>query len=236
MARSFRTFTAGGVSKSVTIISDVTPYFAFLAQGFPTAADRAVRHVGFVVQRAVKDAMRNRTPGYPELTGLQRRQSIDKVKLGGRRRNKRFPGDNSTGGRGLIGAFGFGSKRKPLTVTVGWLSQSAVKHGLRFQGGSSVPVTDKMRNYFAYLSRVTGGRIKPISKGKTSIENPARNVVEPTIRRIQSALPKIMEQRLLRNIGKITDDAYGEILKGYLAPQQSLRTARSFGLRLRGAA
>ena len=181
--------------------------------------------------------MRSNRHGYPELTELQATQAVDKFKSGGRRRRKAYPGANSTAGRGMINAIGFPSKRPFLSTTVGWLSQSAVKNAFRFQGGSSVVVTQKMKNYFAMMSRKTGGKVKPITKPVGAlINNPARNVIEPTARRLQSKIPAILEKRMLRNIGRISNESYTELLKGILGPRQSLRTATGIGMRAARAA
>lgn len=235
MARSKRRrviFGRGAESKGTSgiIIEDEVSAFCKIASvNFPKEVDRAVRHVGFVIHKLVKKFMKEDKHGEP-LSEIQAARHVDKIKQrsdytgnrisGGRlRRKKNAGGHSNIKGRSLEQAVHFDHKRGRQKVIVGWASNDArFGSGKRFQEGSTVHVTKKMRKFFFWAASKARGRQKskllamaglPIG---TPIKNPERKVFDPVFRSMMSKIPKILEARIEANMGMLEDELYNAIL------------------------
>lgn len=239
MARRKRVFGSGrqrtGAGAGVFIEDEASPVLGLLATNFPNAADRAVRHVAFEVHKAVKSYFRRDGHGR-KLSEVQRLRTADKIRrsnVGRRLRRKNYAGDINKDGKGLERAVNFEHFKGRLKAITGWASADANGlTGRRFQGGSQVIVTEKMKRFFAASASKARGvqkvrllKLAAMRVGKV-IKNPGRPVFDPVYNRMRPVIPVIMEKRIERNIGLITNEAYIAILTDLTAPEQNLQESR----------
>jgi len=236
VARRRRVFGSGrvrsGAGAGIFIEDEASPVLGLLATNFPKAADRAVRHVAFEVHRAVKAYFRADGHG-KGLSEIQKFRTVDKVRSGRRLRRKNYAGDLNKDGKGLERAVNFEHFRGRLRAVTGWASSdSSGLTGRRFQAGSQVIVSDKMKRFFAAASNEARGvqkvrllKLAAMKVGKV-IKNPGRPVFDPVFNRMRPIIPILMEKRIERNIGLITNEAYIAILTDLTAPGKNLNASR----------
>lgn len=234
--RQFRIFGSGRETEGAVVIDEVTPTLALLQTNFPKATDRAVRHVAFETHKAVKNYMRGDRHSIP-LREVTRTRAIDRMKrsnIGRRLRAKQFAGDVSEGGRGLEKAVNFEHKKGQAIALTGWGSNDASRvSGPRFQQGSTTIVTKKMKQMFAIMAKNAKGARKRMLFSMAAkplgsiIRNPGRPVFDPVYARMLPLYPRLMEARIERNIGLITDEAYTAVITTAIGAEQNLRTAQA---------
>lgn len=194
--RRYRVY--GGPGQTLLDIQDgASPYLQTLAVRFPTYTDRALRHMAWWLRGVVKGEMRQSSPGgrrWAKAAGVTRYRVLEAFKRSGKiRRYTRLSRPRKGGASwpeagALTNAVGYEHPRL-MAVAVGWLSRSAVRLGIRFQGGNKTRVTNKMRA----LYRAAG---VPLKAGKREIEQPARPVFEPIFRARRVEIGTKIEQRV----------------------------------------
>jgi hypothetical protein len=252
MAKRRKTFGSGafakarrGDSSGVFIVDDVTSFYTIASVNFPQATARALRHVSFLMMHSAKRYMANDSHGKP-VSDLTRSRVLDRFAGRGSTRRKKFAGDLSGGGRGLQRAIKYDSQRgDPLSYLIGWASNDARRvSGPRFQAGKNTrKMNPTMRKFLqaAALAQPERSKFRKILLSMASKEdgyefdNPARPVIDPTYNRWQSKILPIFEQRLLRNLNKLEDEAYDAFLLDFTAPDKNAREAAEIaqGIRTR---
>jgi hypothetical protein len=233
--RQFRVFGSGRETDGAVVIDEVTPTLALLQTNFPKATDRAVRHVAFETHKAVKNYMRGDRHSIP-LREVTKTRAVDRLKrsnIGRRLRQKKYAGDVSEAGRGLEKAVNFEHKKGKAIALTGWGSNDSSRvSGPRFQQGSTTIVTQKMKNMFFAMARKSRGVRRRVLFGLAGkavgsvIRNPGRPVFDPVYMRMLPVFPRLMEARIERNIGLITNEAYTAIINDALGADRNLRTAK----------
>jgi hypothetical protein len=224
---------ASGKESGVVIIDDVSSFYTIAEKNFPREMSRALRHASYLVNTAVKAYMASSGHG-KKLSRVQQFRVVDRAAQGGGRlRNKKFAGDLNKEGKGLYRAVRYQkNKGNKLQYLVGWASNDARKvSGPRFQNGSQHVVTQKMKDFYALSSEKARGKNKRIllrmaaqPVGKI-VRVPGRPIFDPVFKIWKSRIPQIIEKRLLKNLGKMSDAAYEAFLSGITAPDKNIRKA-----------
>lgn len=228
-------FGRGALQKGtsgIVIQDEVTPFMIMASANFPKEFDRAIRHIGFEVHAKAKEFMQKNTEG-KRLSPFQTERTIDKARSPGRRlRRKKFTGDINRDSKGLQRAIRYEHKKGQQKVVVGWASEDARRgSGKKFQEGRLVTVTPKMKQYFYMLSEKARGRQKRrllwlagLPLGYT-YRVPGRPVFDPVHRKMNRSIPRLLEQRIRRNMGLIDDQAYQAIMFDELGVNENIRRA-----------
>ena len=199
-------------SQTIRIEDEASETLITAANIWPREAKRALRHVAFRLQRALKDELRNSRAGASRLVALSALTKDGSLfKVGQRRRRKTHPGGDR--GKSLVQAIGYQSSDAGFGAFVGWLSPSAVRLGRIFQTGKTYQVTDKMRRFFWAAFRAGKGVI-PLSASKTTIRIPARNFMDPVFAKFQPRIFSLFEARLIRNLGIFDDVEFSNVAAG----------------------
>lgn len=209
MARRYIVQTAG--STVFSLEDNASPYIAYLTNAFPNYADRALRHTAWWLRGVIKSEMKAGAPGgqrWAKTAGITRYRVITAFKRSGRAGDYsvlKRPGKRKgqqvrdsfypEAGR-LVNAVGYQHKSM-LNVAVGWLSKSAVRLGIKFQGGQKTPVTNKMRLLFMAAG-------VPLAAGKRMIEQPARPVFVPIYTARKQQIKQVLEDRIMYHVEKLS--------------------------------
>jgi hypothetical protein len=238
MAKAKRIFgrgarTPGGVG-GIVMDDDTVSFMRIAAVNYPKETTRVIRHLGFIFQDRFKDYMRRGGHGNP-LSELQSERDLDRAASKGQRlRRKKFAGDINRGGKSLVNAIRYEPpKDGDKTAVVGWASNDARKvSGKRFQEGSRVTVTRKMQQMFFAAAENARGKAKRRLLGMASlplgyvIVNPGRPIFDPVFNRIKPMLPRIVEARLQRNLGRMEEQAYRALLLSATGINENEREAK----------
>jgi len=152
---------------SVTVEDEATPWLQWAMTEFPDFRRKALKSLGWYMQKEIKKGIKSRAPGgrayAPFLPAKVRRKLDEAFDKKGKRSYAPLGG--------LAKAVGYQYKSSG-DVVVGWLSESAVRLGTKQEKGAKVRITGKMRR--AYLAAGIG--IKP---GRKEVVIPARPTIEP---------------------------------------------------------
>ena len=239
-----KVFGKRAASKGTTgilINDEVTPFMIIAATNFPKELDRAIRHVGFEVHDATKRYVRSEGHGNP-LSEIQENRMIDRAKArGSRLRKKKYAGDLNNSGKSLEKAIRYEHKKGSMKAIVGFASQDArtgtgkaFQEGLiRTKGGfrRQVMVTPKMKRFFYLAAQGTRGASRrkllawaglPVG---TVIRNKPRPIFDPVYARLQSAIPRLLEKRVERNLNLLDEVSYQAILLEETGVNDNVREA-----------
>ncbi len=212
----------------IQVKGDAAAFFQMVSQKYPQAMRSALRHGAYMAQMRLKKEFLQHAPGgeaIKPLSDIQKWRSLDAFK---KRRNtygragsdgvKRLKKKNRaylsyahglawgmSGGKWPVGgklaqASGYQQKTNTMHASVGWLSKSAARSGAFFQKGQKQRVTKKMRGLFAAAGII-------LSRGKDTIEQPARPVIEPFFRNRQKWIINTVANYMHTKIRKEADKA-----------------------------
>jgi len=178
----------------------VTPAMAMLARTFPAELNKALASLGWILRKKVREAMR---AGGPPGTNWPKSAGIGKLQKRGDRAWRTRASNPNTGHFGhLYMAVGYMREKSLQRVRVGFLSKESARYAVWVQQGFKTGVTARMRGLFS-------ARGLKIGK-KTSIETPARPLVEPVFRAVEDQIAPyieakiasyLVEKRLLGRVG-----------------------------------
>ena len=143
------------------------PWLEAALKNFPQYDRRAMKSVGWMLSKKMKEGIRSGAPGghaYAALSGLRKVKSYEDRVLR-RRKSGAFLGK-------MARAIGYEWREEDGSLHVGWLSRSAARFGTILQGGQKQTVTPKMRAFYAASGFV-------LKKSTSEIELPARPTIEP---------------------------------------------------------
>lgn len=242
MAKRRLYFGRGALNKddfAIRIQDEVTSFMNIGAINFPSEADRTIRHAASVARRVVVNYMEKDEHGKP-LTKFQENQVIERLEGGRGYARKKFAGDVTKSGRGLRRAVNYRHFKGEMKAVLGWSTSSAKRHGIAFQGGVSYQMTQKQANFFFALARKARGYKKKIllALGKRAqrggtMKIPGRPIFDPAYRKIKPKLPKIMENRMARNLGNVSTASYDAWLYSLTGITANDLTSRSFARRMK---
>lgn len=214
------TVTSSGSFAGIEIKDGITPHLKLMAAKYPNEARRALGFVGSQTQRDMKANLRQgragntRIPLQSRLSAGSRRaitskKIVSKTSKGktkvryhsdsGRdvsqhiRRKFRYTGRVGSRNRALVRSIGY--ELNDHEVKIGWLSKSGAKWGEIVQEGRTIPVTQRMRRYYAAIGL-------PLKRSTRTITMPAAPFVEPYFRSNRSAMIDGFRARFYHNIKK----------------------------------
>jgi hypothetical protein len=196
MSRRYTVYAPPG-GTIMRIDDGATPYLNSLAVRFPNFTDRAMRHMAWWLRGIVKTEMRasapagQRWPKTAQITKYRVLETFKKSYKAGDSTRGKFGDPKQESGR-LINAVGY-SHPSMLNVRVGWLSRSAAKMGVIFQGGQQTKITNKMRMLFMAAG-------VPLAAGKRMINQPPRPVFEPIFKARREQIGEIIETRVAKHL------------------------------------
>lgn len=216
----------------IVVEDEVTPFMLIAAANFPKELDRAIRHVGFEIHDNVKRYIR-RDGHNKSLTPIQEERTIDRARTrGARLRRKKFAGDLNQKGKSIEKAVQYEHKEGSMKAIVGFASNDARKvSGKDFQEGRTYRVTMKMKKMFFALAEKSRGKQKrrllnlahmPVNK---KIKIPGRPIFDPVYARLQSAIPRLLEKRVERNLNLLDEASYQAILLSETGINDNIRKA-----------
>lgn len=176
---------------SVTVEDEATPWLLWAMNEFPDLQRKAMKSLGWHMQREIKKGIRSRAPGgraYAPFLPAKKRRELDKAFGRQGQRSYRPLG-------GLVKAVGYHYSKQTGGVVVGWLSASAAKFGEIHEKGKKVRVTKKTR--LAFLSAKLG--MKPST---TEIDIPARPTIGPMRDVLLPKAPKYVEDKIFGYLTK----------------------------------
>ncbi len=132
---------------SVTISWEdmATPWVEDVIKVMPNMRRRALKSLGWWMQKEIREGIKSGAPGgrrYAPLSGIKRKKDT-----AGRSAMKKGSAKGKVLGK-LGKAVGYQYKEEDGSVSVGWLSKSAVYLGSIQEKGKTVAVTGKMRNFW----------------------------------------------------------------------------------------
>jgi len=165
----------------------LTPFLQRVISEKPQWIASALKSAGFWSQKQIKAGIKSGAPGgrpYTTLMPAHMRRRLEMAFGNDARRSYKPMGK-------LANAVGYDkTKANQGIVTVGWLSQSAVRIGTKQEKGFFTQVTDKLRGAF-----MLAGIYFP--QNKTQIAVPARQTYEPMKPVIARGAPKQVELKLI---------------------------------------
>lgn len=169
MAKRRRAYTVYNPNEAVQVsLDEISPFISELVEQFPSYANRAARHVGYELQKQIKQDMRDENIAgvpLPKKSVLRNRYAVRKnikrnallyrFRKSGRLANEdQFKQDvrdlkDKHGGNKLFGGLirAVGYQKIIGGVRVGWLSYAGAALGRKIQEGGSRPRTARMRRY-----------------------------------------------------------------------------------------
>ena len=169
---------------NVIINNEASPFFDWLATD-DTWKRRAMKSLGFMMQKEIKAGIKSGAPGgkkYKKLMPDNYRTVLDIGVRGiGQEQQHDFMGN-------IAKAVGY--QYKDDILNVGWLSPSAVRFGSIQELGDIKIVTQKMRDYFFMVG-------VPLSPSTTVLHIPARPTYEPMKKVLEPKMSPYLEQKIL---------------------------------------
>ena len=168
-----------------------TPWVEDVIKEMPDMRRKALKSLGWWMQKEIREGIKSGAPGgrrYAPLAGLSRR------KVSGRSAMKKGSAKGQILGK-LGKAVGYQYKDEDGSVSVGWLSRSAVYWGSIHEKGKRIPVTDKMRRFWWSGARGKGRKraIKKtgafLRRSTTEINIPARPTIDPMRQALAPRIP-----------------------------------------------
>lgn len=174
----------------ITYEDMATPYLKQLVANNPKWIASALKSAAWKSQKVIKSGIQSGAPGgqaYAPMMPDKMRRALD-IALGNTGKTRYSPM-----GR-LQRAVGYDSSRANQgSVTVGWLSHSAVYLGSKQQEGFSTEVTDKLRRAFAAAG------IK-LSADKNQLHTASRPTFPPVLPDVSAVAAQAMQDKLLSYI------------------------------------
>jgi hypothetical protein len=162
----------------IEVTDEASSWLKWAREEFPGLTARALKSVGWMMQKRVKEGIRSGAPGgrtYAAFMNRGRRRKLGKTV-------SRIPFGK------LVRAVGYQYRAEERAVYVGWLSASSAALGYKLQAGFTGRVTPKMRRLFFY-------RGLGMAKNAT-IDIPARPTIDPMFRELEPEIPKYIENKL----------------------------------------
>lgn len=166
----------------VYIIDSATPFLRGMADTKPEWVRKALKSLGWFMQKEIKQGIRSGAPGgrkYAEGMSRARRAEIDDQKNGPQ---KRYPVLGK-----LVNAVGYQYKSQSFSVEVGWLSNSAVRIGSWQEKGVQEQVTPKMRRLFFSAG---------VGLMNSIIKIPARPTFDPMFSYLEPKITPYLEEKI----------------------------------------
>lgn len=170
----------------IDISDGATPFLQDMIKNQPVWTRKAMQATGLFVRKEIKEGIKSGAPGGVRYAKFMPAEMRAKLENSGK---KKF----STLGKM---ASAVRSKYDPgsLSVSVGWLSKSAIKSGEKIESGQVRPITQKMRDFFK-------SRNVPLSS-KTAMIIPARKTFEPMRNALESKIGQMVEDKVFEYINK----------------------------------
>jgi len=170
----------------IDISDGATPFLQDMIKNKPVWTRKAMQSTGLFVRKEIKDGIKSGAPGgvrYAKFMPSEMRAKLEKS------------GKKKYGPLGKL-ANAVRSKYDPsnLSVSIGWLSKSAIKRGDKIESGATRPITQKMRDYFK-------ARNVPLS-AKPNMIIPARKTFDPMRNKLESKIGPMVEDKIWDYINK----------------------------------
>ena len=170
----------------VDISDRATPFLQDMIKNKPIWVKKAMQSTGLYVRKEIKEGIKSGAPGgvrYAKFMPAEMRAKLEKT------------GKKTFGTLGKM-ASAVRSKYDPsnLSVSVGWLSRSAIKRGEKIESGQVRPITQKMRDYFK-------SRNVPLS-AKPAMVIPARKTFDPMQNKLEPKIVPMVEDKIFEYINK----------------------------------
>jgi hypothetical protein len=169
----------------VYIIDSATPFLKGMAETKPEWMRRAQKSLGYMMQQEIKKGIRSGSPGgkkYKPPMPPEKRQMLERMLGGDGKKNYPILGR-------LVNAVGYQYKPAEISITVGWLSASAVNIGTKQEKGFERSLTDNMR-YAFWAAGV------PISRNHDILRIPARPTFDPMAAYLEPKITPHLEEKI----------------------------------------
>lgn len=183
----------------ITITDTATPYLEFIAKTKPDWTRKAMKSVGWMMQKEIKAGIKSGSPGghkYANFMPPTMRAQFEaafgaKVRRayqdGGKAHKETTVGYTPLGK--MFRAVGYQYDARSQSVKVGWLSSSAKRLGEQIEGGYTKQITEPMRR-----TLFAGGF--QLAKGKTSFRIKPRKTFGPMKTALQPKLVPYLESKI----------------------------------------
>lgn len=196
------------MSDPIVIQDNATPFLRYMIAMNPQWMDKALKSLGYYMQKQIKSGIKAKSPGGQEfasfmdprvraqLEGRTDRPMVDIISHHQKGWKRKYAKDAA--GKSIIyppfgklqKAIGYQYDADAMKLTVGYLSKSAVRMGTMMENGYTKPVTDAVRKFF-------WSHGVPISPSKTTIKVPPRPVMEPMRKVLMPQMVPYLESKLV---------------------------------------
>jgi len=170
----------------IDISDGATPFLQDMIKNQPLWTRKAMQSTGLFVRKEIKDGIKSVAPGGVRYAKFMPAEMRAKLEKSGK---KKF----STLGK-MANAVRSKYDPSDLSVSIGWLSRSAIKRGEKIESGQVRPITQKMRDYFK-------SRNVPLS-AKPAMVIPARKTFEPMRNALEGKIGQKVEDKIWEYINK----------------------------------
>lgn len=169
----------------IVLLDSATPWLQWAMKEYPRYLQSGLKSLGWYTQKQIKLGIRSKAPGgqaYAPNTPAPLRR---KIQLAFRKKSKNaYPVLGK-----LYGAVGYQYNKANSSVTIGWLSVSAVKIAHRLETGFETTVTQKMRGALLH------GKLPWMAK-KSKIETVARPTIGPMYDVLEPKFAVYLEEKI----------------------------------------
>jgi hypothetical protein len=166
---------------NVTVLDQAGPVLRRLARELPNEYNRALRHLGYVLQREIKTGMRSGAPAgqsWPETS--QATAALRRLHRAGARRQR------VAGGK-LKNLIRYRHDKNRRRVDIGWIDDRKVRRlAWRFQEGATQVTTHRQRRLYGKAKLPVGAEIV----------TPPRPAIAPIYEKMQPQMESIMLKRI----------------------------------------
>lgn len=197
--------SSSGFELDIVIFDTATPYLKAMVESKPQWLRKAMKSAGWWMQKEIKAGIRSGAPGgvrYARFMPPGIRSKIERV-FGNSGKKNYVPLGK------LSNAVGYQYNPAESSVSVGWLSKSAVKLGDKIEAGITRNITQKMRNYF-FMAGV------PLSS-KAAMVIPARKTYEPMRNMLEPKVSSYLEDKIFNYMALAADG---------ISPESSGKTSK----------
>lgn len=187
---------------NTTISDETAPFLRELERTFPEEYRKALKSVGWELQKATKKALRYRDP--PGTSWQNRSGATKTFRRAGRARGAKYNNLNVMGGN-LLNLIRYRMKgdgvNGRMRVHIGWLNKEVAKFGWAFQHGGSTTVTRQMQKKFWAVGRSQGTNLRAPKLG-SQIEQPERPLIKPVFDYYRNDIPIWIEKKIDKHLQK----------------------------------
>lgn len=172
----------------ITITDTATPYLEFIAKTKPDWTRKAMKSVGWMMQKEIKAGIKSGSPGghkYANFMPPTMRAQFEAAF--GAKVRRAYLGYTPLGK--MFRAVGYQYDARSQSVKVGWLSSSAKRLGEQIERGYTKQITEPMRR-----TLFAGGF--QLAKGKTSFRIKPRKTFGPMKTSLQPKLVPYLEAKI----------------------------------------